>query len=102
MYLANPEGRVVDRSAIPPVPELPKFSERYRIAHLTATDAKQAGVIEGLPESPISTITLTDVNINAQRGLTVRYATVRTRNLQITAADGKPIVPLNAATIITH
>jgi len=43
VYFANPEGRAarlpdgqMDRAAIPPVPELPKFSERYRIAHLTA------------------------------------------------------------------
>ncbi len=43
VYFANPEGRAarlpdgrVDRAAIPPVPELPKFSKRYRIAHLTA------------------------------------------------------------------
>ncbi len=39
VYFANPDGlpvRQVDRTAIPPVPELPKFSERYRIAHLTA------------------------------------------------------------------
>src|ERR1700674_2469144 len=36
VYFANAEGRAVDRAAIPPLPELPKFSERYRIAHLTA------------------------------------------------------------------
>jgi phenylpropionate dioxygenase-like ring-hydroxylating dioxygenase large terminal subunit len=36
VYLANPEGRTVDQSAIPPAPELPKFSARFRIAHLTA------------------------------------------------------------------
>jgi phenylpropionate dioxygenase-like ring-hydroxylating dioxygenase large terminal subunit len=36
VYLANSEGRAADRAAIPPAPELPKFSERYRIAHLTA------------------------------------------------------------------
>ena len=43
VYFANPEGRAarlpdgqVDRGAIPPVLELPKFSKRYRIAHLTA------------------------------------------------------------------
>ena len=46
-YLANPEGRAarlpdgqLDRATnektIPDAPELPKFSERYRIAHLTA------------------------------------------------------------------
>ncbi|MGD0907460.1 MAG: aromatic ring-hydroxylating dioxygenase subunit alpha [Candidatus Acidiferrales bacterium] len=36
VYLANPEGRAIDRSGIAPVPELPKFSGHYRIAHLTA------------------------------------------------------------------
>jgi phenylpropionate dioxygenase-like ring-hydroxylating dioxygenase large terminal subunit len=36
VYLANPEGRAAEHAAAPPAPELPKFSERYRIAHLTA------------------------------------------------------------------
>ncbi len=36
VYFSNPEGRAVDRSAIPSAPELPKFSARYRIARLTA------------------------------------------------------------------
>lgn len=43
VYLANPEGRAarspdgtIDRAAIPPAPELPKFGDRFRIAHLTA------------------------------------------------------------------
>jgi phenylpropionate dioxygenase-like ring-hydroxylating dioxygenase large terminal subunit len=29
-------GRVLDEGSLPPVPELPKFTERYRSAHLTA------------------------------------------------------------------
>ncbi len=43
VYFANPEGRAArlvdgkpDRSSVSPPPELPKFSDRYRIAHLTA------------------------------------------------------------------
>jgi phenylpropionate dioxygenase-like ring-hydroxylating dioxygenase large terminal subunit len=36
VYLANIEGRAIDRSAIPSAPELPKFSQHYRIAHLSA------------------------------------------------------------------
>src|SRR6202521_2027626 len=35
-YLANPEGRAAEHGAAPVAPELPKFSERYCIAHLTA------------------------------------------------------------------
>jgi phenylpropionate dioxygenase-like ring-hydroxylating dioxygenase large terminal subunit len=47
VHLANPEGRAVDRSAIPAVPELPKFSDRYRIAHLTAdlTCSMDTGIV---------------------------------------------------------
>jgi phenylpropionate dioxygenase-like ring-hydroxylating dioxygenase large terminal subunit len=36
VFMANPEERIEDRAALPPVPELPKFSERYRIAYLSA------------------------------------------------------------------
>jgi phenylpropionate dioxygenase-like ring-hydroxylating dioxygenase large terminal subunit len=43
VYFANPEGRAsqmpggqLDRDTIPPVPEMPKFGARYRIAHLSA------------------------------------------------------------------
>ena len=35
VYFADPEGRRMDDT--PPVPELPKYSRRYRIAHLSAT-----------------------------------------------------------------
>ncbi|HXP80271.1 MAG TPA: aromatic ring-hydroxylating dioxygenase subunit alpha [Verrucomicrobiae bacterium] len=51
VYLANPEGRAVDRAhdgkTIAPVPELPKFSERFRIAHLTAdlTCSMDTGIV---------------------------------------------------------
>jgi phenylpropionate dioxygenase-like ring-hydroxylating dioxygenase large terminal subunit len=47
VYLGNPEGRAVDAVAVPPVPELPKFSQRYRIAHLTAnlTCSMDTGIV---------------------------------------------------------
>jgi len=35
-FMANAEGRVEPSDALPPVPELPTFSPRYRIAHLAA------------------------------------------------------------------
>jgi phenylpropionate dioxygenase-like ring-hydroxylating dioxygenase large terminal subunit len=50
VFFTNPEGRAarlpdgqarpadgqLDRTAIPPVPDMPKFSARYRVAHLSA------------------------------------------------------------------
>ncbi|MGA8043435.1 MAG: glycoside hydrolase family 28 protein [Terracidiphilus sp.] len=89
-------------AAAQPVTRLtPRFHD-IRIAHLTATGAREAGIIEGLPESPIATLTLSDIRIAAQRGMTVRDATVHAHGLAISAADGKPIVPLSAATVIGH
>ena len=35
-YLANPEGRSAGACAMPPTPQLPKYSGRYRLAHLSA------------------------------------------------------------------
>ena len=35
-FMANAEGRAEPSDALPPVPELPTFSPRYRIAHLAA------------------------------------------------------------------
>lgn len=35
-YLTEPEGRPLERAELPPVPELPKPGERFRIAHLSA------------------------------------------------------------------
>jgi phenylpropionate dioxygenase-like ring-hydroxylating dioxygenase large terminal subunit len=47
VYLADPEGRTIDRTTIAPVPELPKFSNRYRIAHLTVdlTCSMDTGIV---------------------------------------------------------
>jgi phenylpropionate dioxygenase-like ring-hydroxylating dioxygenase large terminal subunit len=36
VFMENPEGRALDRGQLPAVPELPKFSEHYRIARLSA------------------------------------------------------------------
>jgi len=77
----------------------PRFHDIH-IAHLTATDAKQAGIVIGLPESPITTITLRDVSIHANRGMTVSDATITAHHLAITAAQGKPITLLDNARVI--
>src|SRR6266567_3299886 len=48
-YFANPEGRSPGGCPPPPVPELPKYSGRYRIAHLSATlDCSMDTAIIGL------------------------------------------------------
>jgi polygalacturonase len=76
----------------------PRFHDIH-IAHVTATGAKQAGIVIGLPESPITTIALSHVNIRAQRGMTVSDATVAAHDFAIAAAEGKPITLLENAKV---
>lgn len=77
----------------------PRFHD-ITIANLTATGAKQAGVIAALPESPLASLTLNNVRISAQKGMTIRNATVTMHNVSIDAAQGQPIALLNNASIV--
>lgn len=70
------------------------------IANVTATGAGQAGEIVGLPEQPITGLTLNSVKINANTGLTVRNATVTTSSTTITPATGSATILQRNATII--
>ena len=68
-----------------------------QITNLTATCPKEAGIIIGLPESLVSNVSLTNVRISAQTGLTIRNAkAVRLKNVKIEAQKGRPIVLDNA------
>ncbi len=44
------------------------------ISNLTATSTREAGLIVGLPESPVSNVVLENVRITAETGLTIRNA----------------------------
>jgi polygalacturonase len=65
----------------------PAFRD-IRISDLTATATKSAGVIVGLPETPITGVTLENVRITAPLGLTVRNAKVSTVKTVIEAKNG--------------
>lgn len=53
------------------------------IKNLTATNALQAGLISGLPESPIQNMQLQNIHIEAKNGLQNRYVQGRLKNVHI-------------------
>jgi len=69
----------------------PKFHD-ITIENVTATGAKFAGTVMGLPEAPIRNLVMKNVNISAQTGMTISNAQVTEENVTITAASGEPIV----------
>jgi polygalacturonase len=84
---AMPEGDV----AAEPVQRLTPFFHNIRIENVKSVNSPWAGVIVGLPESPVKDIVLKNVDIQATKGLQIAYAEVTASNLKVTATDGKNI-----------
>jgi polygalacturonase len=85
--------------AAAPVTRLTPHFHDITITNVKATATKSAGAIVGLPEAPITGVTLRNVSIQAPQGLTVGYASVATEHLDIRAASGPAITKLPQATL---
>ncbi len=62
------------------------------IENLKSVHGKTAGIVVGLPESPVVGLTLRNVDIQAATGIQVGYADVRLDKVTVTAAEGEGIV----------
>jgi hypothetical protein len=64
------------------------------IRNLSATSTKEAGIIAGLPESPIEGVTLENVSIEAAKtGLEIRNARrVQVKDSKIEPKKGEPYI----------
>lgn len=82
-------------------PHTPQF-QNFSIAHLTAIGSNLAGIIVGLPESPITGVTLKDVEIHARTGLTIRNASVHADGLSVVTEQGQPILEQQGAQLYGH
>jgi hypothetical protein len=78
---------VKDDPGQPVVEHTPKFHD-ITIENLTATGAKRAGVIMGLPESPIRNLILKNVRIAAATGMTIQNAQIVEQEVVITPESG--------------
>jgi polygalacturonase len=83
-------GMVKDDLGQPVTEHTPKFHD-ITIENLTATGAKQAAVIMGLPESPIKNIVLKNVKITAATGMVIQNAQISDEGVVITPASGDAI-----------
>jgi polygalacturonase len=75
-----------------PVTRLTPRFHNITIENVTATNSNSAGVIVGLPESPVLAIALKNVTISAKTGLTIAYATAALENVDVTADTGEGII----------
>jgi polygalacturonase len=86
--------RIPDQDSALPATRLTPHFHDIRIENLKATGAKTAGFIVGLPESPITSIALTNVDIGAEKGMTISNATVTRHAFTVNVAGGAPIIML--------
>ncbi|MFP5249255.1 MAG: glycoside hydrolase family 28 protein, partial [Acidobacteriota bacterium] len=91
---------------LPPAGEAPQPVGRLTphfhdivLANITATGSKNAGIIAGLPESPVRDLVMRNVRIDAKTGLTIAYAHVTGEHVTIQAAEGQPLTKLAGAEV---
>ncbi len=84
---AMPEGDV----AAEPIQRLTPFFHNITIENVKSVNSPWAGVIIGLPESPVKEIVLKNVDIQAKKGFQIAYADVTASDFKVTAAEGQSI-----------
>ena len=90
-----PEGEV----ASAPVGRLTPHFHDISIENVAATGSDVAGVIVGLPESPVVGLTLKHVAIEAKTGMKIAYAQVVFDHVSVDAAEGEGITVSPTATV---
>lgn len=83
--------RIPEHDTAKPVTRLTPHFHDILIENLTATGAKQTGVIAGLPESPITTIKLDNVHISGEKSFTISNATVTTHDFTVQSQTPPPV-----------
>ncbi len=91
---ALPEGDV----ATEPITRLTPFFHDITIENVKSVNSPWAGVIVGLPESPVKNVVLKNVSIQAKKGMQIAYATVTGTNVEIKADEGQAITVAPNAT----
>jgi polygalacturonase len=86
--------RIPDQDTAQPETRLTPHFHDIHIENLNSTGAKTAGFIVGLPESPITSIILTNVDITAEKGMTISNAIVTRHAFTVKVAGGSPIIML--------
>jgi polygalacturonase len=90
-----PEGDV----AAAPITRLTPFFHDISIENVKSVKSGTAAVIVGLPESPVKNLTLKNINIAADKGMTIAYANVSGSDVHIIAGSGEAMTKGQAANV---
>jgi hypothetical protein len=82
-----------------PVGRLTPFFHDITLEDITAKNAKVAGVIVGLPESPVKGVVLERVSLEAAKGMTIGYAQVKLDDVSVKSAQGDALIKTQGAQV---
>lgn len=82
-----PQGEV----APAPITRLTPFFHDITMENVNSVKSGTAGVIVGLPESPVKNLVLRNVNISAEKGMIIAFAEVKGSDVHVIAAQGQAI-----------
>lgn len=85
---ALPEGEVAPE----PITRLTPFFHDITIENVKAVNSGNAGIIVGLPESPVKNVVLKNISIAAEKGMTVAYAEVTGSDVHLVVAKGEAMM----------
>jgi len=88
-----------ENEAPQPVGRLTPHFHDIVLENVTATGGKTAGVIIGLPESPVKNVVLNNVKLSAEEGLTISNAEVTGKDVVVTPTRGEAITKLAGAKV---
>jgi polygalacturonase len=88
-----------DNEAPQPLGRLTPHFHDIVLENVTATGSGTAGVIVGLPESPVLGVVLKNVKLSAEKGLSIGYAEVTGSDVTVKAASGDAITRMAGAKI---
>jgi len=87
-----PKQLPAEGEAAKPMTRLTPNFHDILVENVTAEGGDNAGVIVGLPESPVLNVVLRNVKLQAKNPLLVGYAEVSGESVKITADEGEGIV----------
>lgn len=90
-------------ASIPPVTEETPAFRHIVIEDIIANDVVRAAYFNGLPEMPIENVTLRHIRMSAKHGALFRHTdTLTIEDMNVTAAEGEPIVFSSSVKHITQ
>lgn len=89
--------KIPKSDAAQPIRALTPFYRNLRIENLQGDCPEGAGLVVGLPESPVRNLTLSNVHLKTATGLLVRNAEdVEFKNVKFDVSEGPPVITENA------